>query len=45
VGRGRRNRQQQNMGQQQLENHKDVEELAGGRKEFHLNFLFVLFCW
>jgi hypothetical protein len=31
--------------QQQLENHKEVEELAGGRKEFQLNFLFVfLFC-
>jgi hypothetical protein len=30
------------MGQQQLENHKEVEELAGGRKEFHLNF-FVCF--
>jgi len=45
-GRGRRNIQQQNMGQQQqLENHKEVEELAGGRKEFQLNFLFVfLFC-
>jgi hypothetical protein len=30
--------------QQQLENHKEVEELAGGRMEFHLNFLLVLFC-
>jgi hypothetical protein len=45
VARGRKNIQQQNMGQQQqLENHKEVEELAGGRMEFHLNFLLVLFC-
>ncbi len=32
------------MGQQQLENHKEAEELVGGRKEFHLHFLLVLFC-
>jgi hypothetical protein len=45
VGRGRKNLQQQNMGQQQqLENHKEVEELAGARKELHLDFLLVLFC-
>jgi hypothetical protein len=30
--------------QQQLENQKEVEELAGGRKEFQLNFC-LFFCF